>query len=85
MDKEKTQVIFRKFIDHGDIIALFPNIQYYHYSSDTVMSYQHIGQHGGADLSIMDDITTLPASLSESKPLFDELTSLGYNLDVQTV
>ena len=81
MDKHKTQVIFRKFTDCDDVIALFPNIPYHHYTSEMIMSYQHIGQHGAASLRIMKGVTT-PASLDESKPLFDELTQIGYNLEV---
>ena len=79
MDKETTQVIFRMF--KGEVIALMPTIL-----ADldgNVLSYMTIGQHGAATFDLVMAIS-LPASLSESKPLFDELTSIGYNLDVQT-
>lgn len=42
-----TPVIFRRFKDNGDVIALFPTIP-----SDPdgvyITSYQHVGQHGSA-------------------------------------
>jgi hypothetical protein len=81
-----TEVQFRKFKAHkdlfvteGEIIAVFP---YVIYGGGVVMSYQHIGQHGGCD-ALINTITEL-ASESEYKPLYDELTSLGYNLKVIT-
>lgn len=79
MDKEKTKVIFRKFKD-GDIIALFPEIQA-DQNYNNCQSYQHIGQHGAASYSLID--TTKPANEMEYQDLYNELTSIGYNLKIQ--
>jgi len=73
----KTDVIFRKY-PNGEIIALFP------YEKETryyCMSYMHIGQHGGADYFGTVQSTKL-ATEAEYKPLFDELLSIGYDLNV---
>lgn len=76
-DKHKTEVIFRLW--KGEIIALFP------YSiNDTngnVESYMHVGQHGGADYFPMIR-SSKPASKEEYIDLFNELESIGYNLNI---
>ena len=76
-DNYVTEVVFRKFKD-GDVIALFP------YQIETnegqVMSYMHIGQHGGATLDLIN-ITKL-ASTEEYSDLKSELESIGYNLKI---
>lgn len=77
-DDYVTKVIFRKFKNHGDVIALFPEdaTSYYDFSC-----YQHIGQHGMTDEGIIS-ITEL-ASPEEYASLFAELEShYGYNLKV---
>ena len=70
-----TPVIFRKFKE-GDLIALFPTIP-----ADMDMghcqSYQHVGQHGAADLGIIYE--TKPAPLYEYTGLLLELISIGYD------
>ena len=77
---QKDKVIFRKFNDGGDIIALFPlepwDVQGFHCSS-----YQHQGQHGGADTGIIRS-GTRPAKPEEYASLKKELESIGYNLEV---
>ncbi len=79
MDKEKIKVIFRKWKEYGDIIALFPEI-----AVDTTgyycQSYMHAGQHSPASPDIVTD--TQPATPAEYKKLFAKLTELGYNLEV---
>ena len=78
-DKHKTKVIFRKFKDNA-IIALFPDdasrINY------TVGDYMHVGQHGQCDYNLVIKATTL-ATEAEYKDLFNELESIGYNLEVR--
>lgn len=75
------RVIFRKWRkrDGGGIIALFPTMP-----SDIngryCMSYEHIGQHGGADPAIM--ARTVAATPKEYAPLARELRALGYRLQV---
>ncbi len=78
-DEHETSVKFRKWRKkNGGIIALFPEIPsdihgYYN------MSYEHVGQHGGADFSSVI-ARTVPATAEESADLKRELESIGYNL-----
>jgi hypothetical protein len=76
----QTVVIFRKFKNRGDIIALFPNVPYAPqlYPVTTIMSYMHLGQHGAADYYHVMDIT-VPAKPSEYDDLYKELVSIGYD------
>lgn len=73
-----TAVVFRKWKDNGQIIALFPELP-----SDLqgwyCDSYMHIGQHGGADYYGVVQYTTL-ASRTESASLARELRRIGYRL-----
>jgi hypothetical protein len=79
-DKEITSVIFRKFKKGSDIIALFPEVQY-NTNKDLCTSYMHIGQHGAASYHLIGN--TVAAQEDEYLPLYNELTSLGYNLKIQ--
>jgi hypothetical protein len=72
-----TEVIFRKFKD-GEVIALFPF--YIETMDGSIMSYMHIGQHGGASVNLVN-ITT-PAKPHEYADLKTELESIGYNLKI---
>jgi hypothetical protein len=75
----KTSVIFRVFHSGGDVIAIFPfepNDVYGH----SCMSYQHIGQHGGASTEIMRGHYTRQATPEESASLRLELERAGYQL-----
>jgi len=79
-DKFKTDVIFRKWrTGDNTIMALFPHTP--HGRISTVESYEHIGQHGGADYCHCIHMTT-PAKENEYKDLFEELESIGYNLNI---
>ena len=78
-DTYKTDVIFRRYLD-GQIIALFPHeIADFH---GNVTSYQHIGQHSGADYSGVLMCTKPCRSKYDFIALYDELTSIGYDLNV---
>lgn len=79
-DDFKTLVVFRKFKDGGDILALFPAEEYN--ADGGCMSYQRIGQHSGAYYSHCIAITC-PASPEEFALLKKELESLGYDLTVK--
>lgn len=71
-----TKVVFRKWRDTDDIIALFPEINAG--NSGHCQSYEHIGQHGGADY--MNVIArTRPASPAEYADLLAELRCIGYD------
>ena len=78
MNDEETPVVFRRWNDSGDIIALFPEIP-----SDKhgwhCLSYEHVGQHGGADDHGVI-AATRPVTLDEAVPLAEELTRIGYRL-----
>lgn len=80
MPMEKTRVIFRKWPD-GAIIALFPLIP-----DDrrgyTCVSYEHVGQHGGADDTAVVRLTK-PAKPAEFAALAAELRGRGYVLDIR--
>lgn len=79
-DSELTDVIFRKYPDGGDIIAIFP-AQLGTYDAYTCGSYQHVGQHGACEpMGVIRG--TDPATPSEYKALAAELTQLGYKLRV---
>lgn len=71
--ESKTRVIFRVF-SNGEVIALFPHIDE---GNGYIMSYMHIGQHGGASPLIVND--TKPATPEQYKELFEELQGIGYN------
>jgi hypothetical protein len=80
--------------EYEGVIALFPTIletnhqNYYSWRPTSespypisCLSYEHIGQHGGADYDgIMSE--SRPATEAEYKDLFEELESIGYNLKV---
>lgn len=77
---EKTKVIFRKFKD-GSIIAMFPEIPANLYEFGVCMSYQHVGQHSGASIRLID-ITKL-AKPKEYNDLKNELENVvGYDLEI---
>lgn len=73
MKDDRTKVIFRKFKTGGDVIAIFPEIQD---GYGTVLSYQHIGQHGACCINFSS--FTVPANGTEIRPLLKELKSIGY-------
>lgn len=74
-----TRVVFRRYQRGNDIIALFPDEKATH--SGLIMSYQHVGQHAGADYyGVMRG--TRPAKREEFMPLLNELNKRGYRLRV---
>jgi len=71
-------VIFRRWRDNGDVIALFPEIPT-DYEGHYCQSYEHVGQHGGADFYGVVR-ATLPVPPEEYARLARELTLIGYRL-----
>ena len=67
-------VHFRKWED-GDIIALWDDEGCF-----DVMSYMHIGQHGDAHYSLINELDK--ANREEYTPLLKELESIGYSVVV---
>lgn len=75
---EPVKTVFRTFTNGGDVIALFPQIPH-DILGRYVMSYQSIGQHGGADYKAMIRCTR-PATTSEIRHLSSELARIGYTV-----
>lgn len=85
-DTEITVVIFRKWKKSFDswegIVALFPYEDYNRdYNPSLCMSYDYIGQHGGADYDYCVSQSKL-ATPEEYADLKKELEEVGYNLKV---
>lgn len=63
--------------DPDDVFALFPTLP-----ADTLgyqcTSYQHVGQHGGADYNLCIR-NSRPATAKEARELLAELRGIGYN------
>ncbi len=78
LSTDKQEVIFRMDRD-GIAFALFPNIPS---SENYVTCYEHIGQHGSADYEGCIAVSR-PATEREYADLRDELTKIGYNLDIR--
>lgn len=78
MSEEPTKVCFRLL--EGEVIALFPEVPY-NGDRSLCMSYQHVGQHGAASVSLCTELKA--ANKVEYGPLKAELESLGYVVDVR--
>jgi hypothetical protein len=78
-DKEKTVVVFRVWKGIGTVIALFPGIDE---GRGYCSSYEHVGQHSGADYSGVIQ-KTRPATPNEYQDLLKELRRIGYNLTIR--
>ena len=78
LDREDVTVVFRKFPE-GDVIAF---IYGYPCNPGMMMSYQHIGQHGESSVDLIDELEI--CTDEEIKALLDELTSIGYDVTVDT-
>ena len=82
-NKNLTIVVFRKWRPNKDqdegIIALFPYEIYN--NTGLVNSYEHIGQHGGADYQHCI-LNTVPAKAYEYNELKSILEGIGYDLEV---
>jgi hypothetical protein len=78
MKKQHTLVIFRRWRNTGDIIALFPALPSDH-EGRFCDAYEHVGQHGGADYHGVVQATQ-PAGVAEAGDLIAELTRIGYRL-----
>lgn len=78
MGNETTLVVFRRWRDSGDIIALFP-AEPSDINGWYSLSYERIGQHSGADYHGVVQATR-PATDEEAASLAQELTRIGYKL-----
>jgi hypothetical protein len=75
---EADVVVFRKWKDNGDVIALFPDLPS-DLSGKCCSSYEHIGQHSGADFHAVIR-QTRPCPVEDSADLVTELERIGYRL-----
>jgi hypothetical protein len=75
---EADVVIFRKWKNNGDIIALFPELPA-DLAGFYCDAYEHVGQHGGADFHGVIRQTT-PCSPDDAAALAAELRIIGYRL-----
>lgn len=78
----KTIVIFRRFKDTGEIIALFPEIPATSNPAH-LDSYMHVGQHGAAHHGVIHDGTHPVHDPADYADLKRELESIGYTLDIR--
>ena len=78
MPDEITPVVFRRWRDGGEIIALFPGIPTDIYGQ-FCEAYEHVGQHGGADYHGVIQATE-PVSNEDAASLAAELRRIGYSL-----
>jgi hypothetical protein len=85
MAAEPVTVIFRKFRDTGQVIALFPCIPADTGDLGLCLSYMHVGQHAAATPLLTADGSTVPAMPAEYAALKRELESppYGYRLSVR--
>ena len=75
-------VIFRVW-PSGGVFALFPELEWSRSGPRLCTSYEHVGQHGGADYAGCI-YRTRPATMEEYSPLKAELARIGYVLKVKT-
>lgn len=75
------RVIFRKYKDSGDIVAIFPR-QLGTNDPHTCACYEHVGQHGSCDPWHMLRLTKA-AKPPEFAALKSELESIGYTLELR--
>ena len=74
---QKSKVIFRKF--KNEILAIFPYFVN-NYNGD-VTCYAHLGQHSDCDYNYVIK-NSQPINKPKKLPLYNELKSIGYNLQV---
>ena len=73
-----TLVVFRRWRDNGDIIALFPELPA-DCQGRFCDAYEHVGQHGGANFHGVVQATK-PVSVKDAADLIQELERIGYVL-----
>ena len=75
-------VVFRRWpeIEGGDVIALFPTVGE---GPGFCASYQHVGQHGTASLSLIEGLEKVGRADPDVLALRQELESIGYRLAVR--
>jgi hypothetical protein len=74
MPEKSLPVIFRKYPDDGEVFALLPTLPGTSAPS-TCLSYQHVGQHGSAEIAHCTE-TTQAATAEEYADLLAELQGI---------
>ena len=77
-----TKVIFRKE-KNGEVLAVFPEFPGDNNPYRTCACYSHIGQHGAMALDYIKSTSELKYRM-DYQDLYDELVSVGYDLEVVT-
>lgn len=77
---DKTKMIFRTYLNGGDVVALMPEIPHDR-TGYYCVSYQHVGQHCAASTGVVASHTT-PSTSEERAPLIRELNKIGYDVAV---
>ena len=80
MPDETIPVVFRRWRDGDEIIALFPGIPTDLYGQ-FCEAYEHVGQHGGADYQGVIQATK-PVSDEDAASLAAEMRRIGYSLTI---
>lgn len=79
MEPDVLEIMFRRWLgdySKGHVIALFPNIiTSYEGKAETVVSYEHVGQHGDANYDYVVS-RTASAMPEEYAPLLAELKTI---------
>jgi len=84
-DTHKTKVLFLlEDKEDNEVFALFPAEHYYHKKhpdyNNVFTCHAHIGQHSSCHTDYQKECS--PATPEQYKDLFNELESIGYNLEV---
>ena len=83
-DDTPVVVVFRRWkAKPHTLIALFPTLPATH-DGRYCMSYEHVGQHGGADYrGVLRRSVRVTQPEAEKDGLYNELLRIGYKLDVR--
>jgi hypothetical protein len=77
---DTTKVIFRRYKDAGDIIAIFPE-ELATMNPNDCSSYEYFGQHSSCDPFYVIQ-KTYPAKEADYQSLQKELEGIGYKLEI---
>lgn len=79
-------VVFRRWRDTGDVIALFPFLPAsITQGQNECMSYMHVGQHGAAEYQhVIEATDPCDPTKNDCAALYLELQDRGYSLCVMT-
>lgn len=76
----KTKVLFLKDYSGLEILAVFPELVQTETQYPMIVCYSHFGQHSTTQIAFAKQLEQV--THSDYKPLLQELTKQGYNLEV---